>query len=234
MAQICADAGPWFIWQLRDAAAISISSRDPVAYNAFFEDTSNELSDYCLTSGLCSVRPLSIMLPPFNVFEGRVFIDSFFKIFNSVIQLDAASPNRQAYMVVDPYQIELWDSVIKNIEVYWEDEQNKYAKESTFFHNLIEFLRNFFSIIFIPLILYNFYLLYRIRHYKLNLLFVCAILVSFGHFVILSYADSHAGAIGLGRTTYLLESTLLFYSAILIYTIINHYGYRRNSNINLV
>lgn len=216
-ASICEDAGPWFNWQLRDAAYIELEKKTAISYNAFFNKINSELNQYCSESKKCSTKPLSIMLPPANIFEARVLFNSYFKMTNSIMNFDSANPNRQNYFTTSESDLRLWRETIHGIEVYWQDEPNKYNQESSYLQDYVVFFQNIFIAIF-PIILILCLLLFRFNQYtNLKILFFITFVSVFLHLSLLSYADSHAGAIGLGRTTYLLESLPIFYGSIFIF-----------------
>jgi uncharacterized membrane protein len=214
MAQICEDAGPWFIWQLRDAAAIEISNSDPTLYSNFFDSISSELQAYCSTSKSCGYKPISIMLPPLDIIEGRRMLDSLFKVLSSAVSFDSANPSRQLYFEVNDSVLAEWMSVVRDLEIYWNMEPNSYNKDATSLTSYVNFMQQLFKFFFLPLFIMSIFIFLTHFSNRLKLLLFLSFMSFLLHVLLLSYADSHAGAIGLGRTTYLLESTPIFYSTI--------------------
>lgn len=211
---ICQDAGPWTSWLLRDAVANTITDNNPQLYLKYFTAINEELGAFCSMSKSCSRSALAVQLHPISVFDGVIFLNSFSKMINSVVNLDSSNPSRPFYFSVDAHQLDLWLNVIPDLEIYWEEKTNTYNKDSDFlveFNYSLKFIYKF--IIILLIISLGFF--YRLQSNSIiKNAILAGIFTSLLHLLLLAYVDSHGGAIGLSRSTYLLESIPLLFMAL--------------------
>ena len=112
-SHICDEAGPWFPWELRDAAFAAGRAATEIQFQKFFGQIAKDIENACQNRSIsCGPKGTSVALGSWHFIPKKQLLTYAFNALNSMINFDSALNTARPNGGDDASQLGIWHSTL--------------------------------------------------------------------------------------------------------------------------
>lgn len=151
-SKICDEAGPWFPWQLRDAAIATGKVKNEIEFQNFFGQIANDISNSCdRLEKFCGPTGTSVALGSWKFIPPKQIVGYAFNALNSLINLDSALNTLRPDSGNDQKQFNIWKETVHFNQVVFTNSYDGWKA----LDSVVELLRRIYLVLISLMILFG-------------------------------------------------------------------------------